>query len=1550
MKMMSRGQGSAIEPFERAEEMPLSFSQQRLWFLDQLEKGNPSYNIPTAVRIAGRLDEEALERALNEVVKRHEVLRATFPVKDGLSRQEIAPFRPVPLPLVDLSGLPAVERRKRASMLANEEASRPFDLALGPLMRSTLIRIRAEEHLGLFTMHHIVSDGWSRGIFFTELVTIYDAYCRGKVSPLPELSIQYSDFARWQREWLQGELLDRQLSYWRKQLAGSLPVLELPIARPGLVARTHKGAVEPFSFPGNLHSGVRSFSRREGVTVFMTLLAAFEALLHRYTLLTDLIVGTPVAGRTRLETEPLIGIFVNTLALRTDLSGDPTFRQLAQRIKKVTWDAFSNQDVPFEKLVEELQPDRNLGRTPIFQALFAFQSGLNQRIQMPGLNCSIEATETGAAKFDLTFYVDETDAGLDGSLVFSADLFERVAIKRMVAHFLNLLRGGLANPDSPLSTLPLLAESEQRGLLVEWNQSRRELPPDLCIHQLFEEQAARTPGAVALVFKDEALTFGQLNRRANELAHYLTRLGVGPEVRVALCVDRSLDLLIGMLGILKAGGAYVPLDPTNPGDRIALLMDRSAAPILLTHRNLQLKSADAALRTIYLDEERDALAHESGENLRKIVSPECLAYVIFTSGSTGEPKGVGVEHRQVSNYVMGIVERLGIMPGSSFALVSAVAADLGNTVIFPALCAGGRLHIVPRASSFTGDELGEYLALSEVDYLKITPSHMIALQDSHHSGNLMPRGTLVLGGESSRWDWVERLMDRAPGCRVINHYGPTETTVGVLTFDAKGENRTARREIVPIGRPLANTQVFVLDDSLQPVPVGVVGELYIGGKGVARGYINAADLTAEKFIPDLFSKEPGTRLYKTGDLVRYLEDGSIEFVGRKDHQVKIRGFRVELEEIEAMLNSHPDVRESAVVTRENDRGDTSLIGYLVARSDQEGLQDEVRRFLRERLPEYMVPAVISTLPQFPLTPSGKIDRKALPDPDHALSPPSHNYVAPRDRVESLLASIWAEVLAVPIVGVFDNFFDLGGHSLLATQVTHRLREALDVAVPLRDLFEHPTIAALAAKLSGALSTGGRGAAIETAPALIPVPRDTGLPLSFSQLRLWFLDQLEPGSPLYNVPSAVRLAGRLDIGVLERSLKEIIRRHEALRTTFAVVNGEPRQFICADPALALTFVDLRELSEAGRSAEMSRLSRLEAGLPFDLERGPLVRAALIDLGESDHLLLVTLHHIVSDVWSRWVLMNEFARLYQAFKEGRPSPLQGLAIQYGDYAHWQRRWLDGEVLVEQLTYWRERLSGAPLVLEVSTRRPRPAVQSYRGDKFPIEIGDGLTQSLLRLSRDNGATLFMTLLSAFSALLHHYTGKDDLLIGVPIANRNRIEVESLIGFFVNTLVMRTDLTGDPTFESLLERVRQGALDSYAHQDLPFEKLVEEIQPERDLSRAPIFQVVFTLQNTPESKMELPGLTLNSIEIDSGTSKYDLVLDLWETDGKIKGHWHYSTDLFDEDEVRVISRRFDHLLRGIVAFPAARLSAQSMLCEEEMRLLDQKIDIACLETSFSI
>ncbi|HYP25737.1 MAG TPA: amino acid adenylation domain-containing protein, partial [Blastocatellia bacterium] len=892
---MSRGQTSAIERIARdGGDLPLSFSQQRIWFLDQLGQGNASYNIPTAVRIAGRLDVPALERALNEVAKRHEVLRTTFPVADGLPRQVISPFRPVALPLIDLTGLPAAERRKHAARIANEEAGLPFDLAAGPLMRAALVRTKAEEHLALFTMHHIVSDGWSRGIFFNELVTIYDAFCKGKASPLPELAIQYADFAHWQREWLQGDRLDRQLSFWREQLSGPLPTLDLPIARPGAGTQTHKGSSEPFSLPADLTARIKSFSRREGVTVFMTLLAAFKALLHRYMSQTDLIIGTPVAGRTRLETEPLIGLFINTLALRTDLSGNPTFRQLAQRVKKVTWDAFSRQDVPFERLVEELQPDRDLRRTPIFQALFAFQSGLSERIQMPGLTCSIEASETGAAKFDLTLYVDETDRGLDGALVYRADLFDRASIRRMVEHFMVIIRGALANPDSPVSALPIMSEPERRRLLVEWNQSRREYPRDLCIHQIFEEQAARTPGATALMCDAESLTYEQLNRKANQLARHLMRLGVGPESRVAICLDRSLDLLIGVLGILKAGGAYVPLDPMNPADRIALILDRASVPVLLTHRAIDLNITDSAARIIYLDEEGEALALESGDDPPHAASAECLAYVIFTSGSTGEPKGVGVEHRQVSNYLNGVVERLGIAPGSSFALVSAVAADLGNTVIFPSLCTGGRLHVIPRETSFNGEELGDYFERHPVDYLKITPSHLLALQSLRGAEPLMRQGTLVLGGEASRWDWVGSLIERAPGCRVVNHYGPTETTVGVLTFEVPGGRPASARETLPLGLPLPNSRMFVLDDSLEPVPVGVVGELYVGGLGVSRGYVNAPDLTAERFIPDPFGGEPGARLYKTGDLVRYLEDGSIEFVGRKDHQVKVRGFRIEL--------------------------------------------------------------------------------------------------------------------------------------------------------------------------------------------------------------------------------------------------------------------------------------------------------------------------------------------------------------------------------------------------------------------------------------------------------------------------------------------------------------------------------------------------------------------------------------------------------------------------------------------------------------------------------
>ncbi|HYP26888.1 MAG TPA: condensation domain-containing protein, partial [Blastocatellia bacterium] len=670
----------------------------------------------------------------------------------------------------------------------------------------------------------------------------------------------------------------------------------------------------------------------------------------------------------------------------------------------------------------------------------------------------------------------------------------------------------------------------------------------------------------------------------------------------------------------------------------------------------------------------------------------------------------------------------------------------------------------------------------------------------------------------------------------------------------------------------------------------------------------------------------------------------------KDHQVKVRGYRVELEEVEAVLKRHPGVREGVVVAQNTERGDKRLIAYVVPHSELGVPVHDLRQFLRDRLPDYMVPSVISALPQFPLTPNGKVDRKALPDPESVSAEPACAYVAPRNQIESSMAGIWSEVLNVPRVGISDNFFDLGGHSLSATQVIYRLRDAFNVAIPLRDIFEHPTIERLSERVAERKVGQGEEKGVGDVPALAPVSRAEGLPLSFAQQRLWFLDQLEPGSPFYNVPTAVRLKGSLNVGVLERSLDEIIRRHEALRTTFAVVGGEPVQFVSPHSTLSLARVDLQELDDGRRLEEALGLARLEAGLPFELERGPLIRAVLIKMGESDHLLLVTLHHIVSDVWSRWVLMKEFARLYESFDEGKPSPLEELAIQYGDFAHWQRGWLAGEVLAEQLAFWREHLSGAPLVLDVPTGRPRPAVQSFRGDRYPIEISRELTESLLLLSRENGSTLFMTLMAAFSTLLYHYSGQDDMLIGVPIANRNRVEVEALIGFFVNTLVMRTRLSGDPTFIELLARVREEALQSYAHQDLPFERLVEEVQPERDLSRAPIFQVVFTLQNTPDSKLELPGLTLDSLEIDNGTSKYDLVLDLWETEEGIKGYWRYSTDLFEVETVRAISGRFDNLLRNIVASPRARLSEQNLLSDEEAMLLDRKIDIAGIEMSFSI
>jgi amino acid adenylation domain-containing protein len=1077
---------------------PLSFAQQRLWFLHQLEPESPGYNQPKAIRLNGSLDVRVLQQALDHIVARHEALRTTFVSVDGIPLQVIAESRAVELPVIDLRQWPDTVRGAEVHRVLVETTRRPFDLSRDLMLRALLLRLADQEHILLLITHHIATDAWSSSVLWQELTALYRSFSSGQPCALPELSVQYADYAAWQRNWLQAEVLETQLSYWKNQL-DHIPTLQLPTDRPRLPIQSFRGGRQFLALSNDLAQALKTLSGQENVTLFMTLLAAFQTLLHRYTGQRDIVVGSPIAGRTRPEIEGLIGFFVNTLVLRTNLSGNPSFREVMGQVREVALGAYAHQDLPFEKLVEELQPERNLSSSPLFQVTFALQNVPRQALEVPGLTLSSLQLDSGTAKFDLFLSMHEETEGLRASLEYNTDLFDDATITRMLDHFQTLLKGIVLDPDQRLSDLPLLTEAERRQVLLQCNDTKKDYPKDKCIHELFEEQVEKCPDAVAVIFEEKQLTYRELNRRANQLARYLQKLAVGPEVLVGICMERSLEMLVGVLGVLKAGGAYVPLDPEYPKERLAFMLQDTQAPVLLTQQKLVGESfedrrwkiddsdspfsiLDPRFRVVYLDRDWEKIAHESAENPQSEATAGNLVYVTYTSGSTGTPKGVEVLHRGTSRLVLS-AEYVRLDANQTLLHLAPTSFDASTFEIWGALLHGGKCVLFPGTVA-SPNELREVIHKHSISTLWLTASLFNALIDQAPEA-LSGVRQLLIGGEALSVFHVRQALSLLPGTQIINGYGPTESTTFTCCYSIPRQ-LDASLTSIPIGPPIANTQVYLLDTHLAPVPIGVAGELHIGGDGLARGYLHRPELTADRFIPNPFSDEPGARLYKTGDVARYLPDGNIEFIGRTDDQVKIRGFRIELGEIEAVLRQHAAVRDAVVIAREEVEktyhgmsvaervGDNPqsafrnpkstgkrLVAYVVTnQTDRPTIQD-LRDFLKRKLPDYMVPSMFVLLENLPLTPNGKLDRKALPEPDQNRSGLEQSFVAPRNLVEETLARVWADLLKVERVGLHDNFFDLGGHSLLGTQVVSRVRSVFQVELSLRSLFEAPTVASLA---------------------------------------------------------------------------------------------------------------------------------------------------------------------------------------------------------------------------------------------------------------------------------------------------------------------------------------------------------------------------------------------------------------------------------------------------------------------------------------------------------
>jgi amino acid adenylation domain-containing protein len=1472
---------------------PASYAQRRLWFADRMEPGSPLYNIPVAWRLRGPLDPGMLAGALNGITARHEALRTTFEVEDGEPVQVVRPHHPRRCPLADLSGLPAGRRETEARRALAAEAGRPFDLRRGPLFRALLVRLAPDDHAFLANFHHAVADGRSLAVFARELAALYAG------SPLPDLPIQYADFALWQRDRV-GEM-QQQLAWWRERLAGAPPVQDLPFAGPRPAVRTRHGAARTHPLPAA--PALEALGRREGATPFVALLAAFQALLFRLTPFsgrTDVVVGTPIDNRAGEETEGLIGLFVNTLALRTDLGGDPSFRELLARARAVALEAWAHQDLPFERLVEELRPERDLDHDPVVQVVFGLQEGTGG-LRLAGLEAEPLEVHHGRVKLDLAVSVER---GRGARVDYDVHLFDAASAGRLLEAFAVLVEGATAGPDLPLSALPVLDEAARHQVLAEWNDTGAGREPGT-VHGGFEAWADRAPDAPALISEDGTVSYAELDARASRLAGHLAGLGVGPESKVAVVMRHSPERVVALLAVLKAGGAYVSLDPGDPDERrAAVLADCGASVVIGPHPPAPSPAPP------------EHTLPGRGGDLQ-------LAYVIYTSGSTGRPKGVEVPHRGLLALVRWHRRVYGVTPADRAPQMAGEGFDASVWELWPYLLSGAAVVFPPDSVRANPAALVPWLAGAGITLAFLpTPVAELALDEPWPSHRLR---ALLVGG-----DRLRRRPGPAHRFRLVNHYGPTESSVvatwGVVPPEGAGAPS--------IGRPVDGTRACVLDQTGRPVPAGVAGELCLGGESLARGYLGCPDLTAERFVPDPAQNGEcrGERLYRTGDLVRHRADGEIEFLGRIDAQIKIRGVRIEPGEIEAALAGCPGVREAVVAVRERD-GEARLVAYVTVSGSLPGAPGTLpglpgtlpgaagsllRAWLKVRVPAAMVPSAFVILDALPLTSNGKVDLRALPEPewDQEIG---ESFTAPRTPVEELLAAVWAEVLGEvrgrSPIGIHDGFFDLGGHSLLATQVVSRVRKVLGVELPLRAVFEAPTVAGLAARVEAAR----RGD--DPVPAIASVPRGGELPASFAQERLWFLDQLgDPGdaSAAYNIPAGLRLRGPLSVPSLAAALDGLARRHEVLRTTFAVAD-EARvvQVVAPSLDLGLPVVDLSGVPEG----EALRVAAAEAARPFDLARGPLLRALLLRTGDEEHLLVLVMHHIVSDGWSMGVLLRELARLYEG------ASLPPLAVQYADYAAWQRGWLQGEPLRRQLDFWRGRLAGLPPLLELPADRPRSPIQGTHGGRVDLALNlDGLDA----LCRTRGVTLFMALLAGLQALLGRITGREDPPVGTPIANRQRAETEAVAGLFVNTLALPADLAGDPPFADLLARVRETTLDAYAHQDLPFEKLVEELRPERDLSHAPVLQVMLAVQNAPLAPPAFAGLDLQALDLDTGTAKLDLMLAVVDrAGGRRILQAEYSRDLFDRTTVARLLDSLSGLLAAAAADPGLRLSDLPLLSE---------------------
>ena len=1518
-----------IEVRERPVNIPLSYSQERLWFINKLE-GSVAYHVPAAMRLKGKLDVNGLENAIRQVVNRHEILRTIYQEENNKVSQVIQPKDQW---VLSISEGQQFDSEASLQVHMNAIISKPFGLESDHMIRAEVICIAEDEYLLVFVMHHIASDGWSIPILIREVAELYNAEAEERPAFLPAIRLQYSDYAIWQRQTLNEEALNSKLGYWKQKL-NNTTTLQLPVDKERPAKLSNKGSVTHFEIDPNMSVQLQSLAKQNGATVFMVMAAAYNILLQRYSNQNDIIIGMPVANRTQEEIEGLIGFFINTLALRTELNPTESFIELLSKIKTNTLEAYEHQDVPFEKVVEAVVKDRDLSRSPLFQVILQYDK-VNENLSAKGLkdiSLTLDHLKHENAKFELSLFIIESSRGLKGSFEYNTELFTESTIQKLSNHFRKLLSSIVSTPTEEIAKLKILTEAEEQQLLDKFNEELSGSIAETTVADLFRKQAIETPGNLALVYKDERLSFRELDEQSNRIAAYLRSKGVQAGMFVPICIERSMAMVTAILGILKTGAAYVPVDPSYPAARISFMLEDTAASIVLTSDASEDKIPSVSgIEIISLDKASKQISAQSSEAPDVKLDPNGIAYLIYTSGSTGKPKGVMIAHHNLLHYLLNEKTRYvsDTEKGSGSFVHLSFTFDASLTAMFMPLLFG-RPVVISSKEALEVFEDENLLKYAPYDFIKATPAHLALLEAVmvNESGELLTN-KLVVGGEALHYSHFDFMVEQGLDVDIINEYGPTEATVGCSTyvFNTLADKEKIRSGI-SIGKPVSNTRIYILNDQQELLPLGVSGEICIGGGGIGLGYLNREDLSAVKFVADPFSI--GGRMYRTGDLGRWKADGNIEYLGRLDDQVKVRGYRIELGEIESVLLEHESVKQAVVMAKPDKLGDTRLVAYLKLREGYSDIET-LSSYIKEKLPEFMIPSTFVEVDEFLLTSNGKIDKKSLPDGEEAKST-TGEFVAAGTPTEIKLAEIWQEVLEEESIGINDNFFQLGGHSLLAIRLIAYVRKEMEVELSIMDLFTYPTIA----KLAKYIDTSGNNNTLPSIPSVTNYP--SNIPLSFSQERLWFIDRME-GSLQYHIPVVIRLKGKVSIENLESSFLKVIDRHKILRTVYHEDQGNVSQALITNHQWTLVNTSGKQYrnDQQGLNDYISKAIRK----PFALDRDFMLRAELIKISDDDFILLVVVHHIASDGASMPILISEMIEVYSALTASNEPVLSSLDIQYADYALWQRDYIKGEVLSKELNFWNNQLAGVtPIELPVDFERP--SIITGNGALSSFVIDKDVATSLRKIAADSDATLFMAVLAAFKLLLHKYTGQQDIVVGTPVSGRYQQEVENLVGFFVNTIALRSDVNGKQSFKELLENVKQVTLESYDHQYLPFEKVVEAVVSKRDLSRSPVFQVMIIFENQANIETfalsQLADIELSTEDFTHQNAKFELSLFVKERDGELQAAFEYNTDLFKTKTIEKMVDDFNNLLLAVVQNPS--LEFQNLLATQFQNIDEGKAE----------